>query len=243
MGTGTTCRQVFLFLKGKMNSKNVIGMRFGRLVVLEKSPSVSSGNKTYSMYKCKCDCGKLKNVRRDGLLSGNTKSCGCLSREILSLKTIMRCTKHNLSSHPLYRIWKGMKRRCNNPNDKSYKNYGGRGITICKEWQDDFKSFYEWALNNGYSYQKLANGINKLTIDRINTDGNYEPLNCRWVTQKEQMRNVKYNKLYKVDGKIITEAEVCEKHNVHVATFRARIKKGMSVEDALNTPVRKRSVL
>lgn len=102
---------------------------------------------------------------------------------------------------PLYAIWKSLRQRCNNPNDASYKNYGGRGITICKEW-NDFYNFYKWAMENDYSDEKLPSGRNKLSIDRIDVNGNYEPTNCRWANDKEQANNTRKNMPYEIKHKI-----------------------------------------
>ena len=156
--------------------KDLKGQRFGKLIVLEFKEI-----KNYrAIWLCKCDCGNFIAVSSNSLLSNKTKSCGCIHSQQL----INRNKKHGLSEAKLYKVWQGMKTRCYNPNFMYYCNYGGREITICDEWLNDFKKFYDWATSNGYK--------EGLTIDRINNDGNYEPSNCRWVTRAEQNRNKRH---------------------------------------------------
>ena len=158
--------------------KDLTNKRFGRLEVIRREK-----NENYrATWLCKCDCGNKKIISSTHLISGLTKSCGCLGKEN---RTKSRA-KHHKTNTKLYYVWKGMKQRCYNPNNKYYYNYGGRGITICDKWKDDFEEFYKWSVKNGY----VENALHKsCTIDRINNDGNYEPSNCRWVDMKIQSNN------------------------------------------------------
>lgn len=137
---------------------------------------------------------------------------------------------HGLTRHPLYVSWRSMRQRCLNKNNTAYHNYGGRGITICDEWLNDFVSFYEWALSNGYK--------KGYTIDRINNDGNYEPSNCRWITVKEQSYNRRTNRYLTVYGitKTLEEWTHIMNHKNHNALW-LRLNRGWSIEDAVCTPI------
>lgn len=189
---------------------DLTGQRFGRLVVLGK---YGTAKNRQSIWKCKCDCGNIKNVIYGSLLSGSTKSCGCLLKE-------NGCPpKHGLSRTRIYRIWNNMKKRCYNENNKDYSNYGGRGIKICNEWLDEKKgllNFYNWAMQNGYK--------DDLTIDRIDNNGNYEPNNCRWADNRTQSNNKRncYYITYKNNTHTVAEWSkilyICE------STIRERIK-------------------
>lgn len=154
------------------------GKKFNRLTVIRKT-DIRQNRKI--MWECVCDCGTVLLVQSSNLRNGNTKSCGCLQREkVLNMKM-----KHGKSGTRLHRIWKAMKTRCSNPNFHQYRDYGGRGITVCEEWEQSFESFHEWAIAHGYT--------DELTIDRINNDLGYCPQNCRWATRKEQNLNKRNN--------------------------------------------------
>lgn len=156
------------------NFDDKTGRRYGRLVVVEY---VYKGK-----WLCKCDCGNETVVPSVNLANGHTKSCGCLNRDV----SIAINTKHGGKGTRLYAVWKSMKSRCYNKNERAYSLYGGRGILVCDEWLDDFATFRNWAMENGYD-PNAPRG--KCTIDRINVNGNYEPSNCRFVDMKTQARN------------------------------------------------------
>jgi hypothetical protein len=163
------------------------GKRFGRLTVVERTDdAITKNGKRVVVYKCICDCGKEKNIRKCHLTNGSIVSCGCFHNE--QLGNIRR--KHGKShKERLYSLWLNIKERCNNPNNVRYSSYGGRGIKICKEWSEDYVSFRNWCLNNGYREDIRESGRNELTIDRIDVNGNYEPSNCRFITNKENCLN------------------------------------------------------
>lgn len=164
--------------------KDLVGQRFGRLVVTER---VGSDQFKRAMWKCQCDCGKIRVIYGFNLTQGRTKSCGCLKVQ----QTILRNTVHGKRKSRLYTTWQNMKKRCSNPNVHNYHRYGGRGITVCDEWRDDFQAFYEWAMANGYE-ENAPYG--QCTIDRIDNDNGYSPDNCRWVDMKVQRHNQSNNK-------------------------------------------------
>ena len=203
----------------------LIGKKFGRLKVLKKVDNIKNGQ-TY--WLCKCDCGENKIVRGTHLKLGKIRSCGCLLQETASKNFSI----HKLSTTRLYYIYNGMKGRCYNVNNIEYKNYGGRGIRVCEEWKNDFMSFYNWAITNGYKED--------LTIDRIDVNGNYEPNNCRWATRKEQSNNTRrcifitYNKIthtieewgriFKINSETIRKRLKKYKNNLDIVFYKGNLK-------------------
>lgn len=154
------------------------GRKFERLTAI-KIVGRTSDNRP--AWLCQCDCGKEVVVSEHNLLRNNTKSCGCYKIDV----TRATHKKHGLSGARLYRVWKDMKCRCDRENNDNYKWYGARGITYTDEWKR-FDSFSRWALDNGYK--------DTLELDRIDTNGNYEPLNCRFVTHKTNCNNRRNNR-------------------------------------------------
>lgn len=179
-GFGRTIKKKFNDFTGKQNGRLLILRRIGTRC---KQPE----------YEAICECGNIANV-----LSGNLKrthSCGCLNSEMVRARQFKHGYALYRNEHTLYRRWQGMKARCYNENEDRYPIYGGRGITVCDEWKDDFIAFCSWALQNGFSEE--------LEIERIDNDGNYCPKNCRWATHQEQYLNKRNTIRVEVSGETI----------------------------------------
>ena len=202
------------------------GQKVGRLTLIER---VENNKFNQVQWKCRCDCGKEVIVKAYSLTTGQTKSCGCLKKEQDFINIIK--VKHRKCNTRLYNIWRDMKWRCNSPKSKRHKFYYDKGIKVCQEWQEDFMNFYDWAMANGYK--------DNLTLDRINNDGNYEPKNCRWATITEQNNNQSNNIRIKYNECEYTLSELSRIYNIKRATLYDRIKRGWTIDEALNKKVAK----
>lgn len=202
----------------------MIGERFTFLTVIAKDTTKPRGRGHSGYWVCKCDCGKTVSVRTADLKSGNTKSCGCL-RSISAKKTR---TTHGQSKTKLYGVWNTMKSRCYNSSVERYNCYGARGIQVCDEWLHDFSAFRDWALSTGYR--------DGLTIDRIDPNGNYEPTNCRWLTNERQANNRTTNRFLVFNNETHTVSEWSAITGISPMALYHRLNRGWSVEKALTTP-------
>lgn len=200
--------------------KDISGQTFGNLEVLEFVEV--KNHRAY--FRCKCKlCGNICVKQGQLITSGKTRSCGCFAKNNTDQTT------HGFSKTHLYGVWCNMKRRCYIPKAQNYEFYGGRGIKVCDEWRNDYLNFHNWAYQNGY-----ADG---LTLDRVNTDGDYSPDNCRWVDMKTQNNNKRSNRMITYNGKTQTMHQWAEEYGIKYTTLHMRITKyKWDIEKALNTP-------
>ena len=206
------------------NFIDLTGQRFSAVVVLERA---ENSKRNEVMWRCRCDCGKEFITRARSLRSGEVTSCGCLGKEHAVAAMKKANTKHGASPHrgytKLYNTWLRMKGRCNRPTATSYKYYGGRGISVCEEWENDFAVFRDWALANGYK--------EGLSIDRIDVNGNYCPENCRWITMKEQQKNKRNVNPITWNGETHTIPEWAEITGIGYGVLYKRIKEGKPLDE------------
>lgn len=207
--------------------KDITGQRFGRLVALRPVGK----KRSFVVWLCACDCGNQTTVPSGLLLSKGTKSCGCLLAEL----RVKRKLTHGLANSPIYNTWIKIKARCLNTNDHAYPDYGGRGITICPEWCNDFRAFYDHVSTLPHFGEK------GYSIDRIDNEKGYEASNVHWATLTEQARNKRNNRHYFYQGKSQTLPEWAEELGIPFRILAGRIRKHKwSIERAFSAPVRKR---
>lgn len=204
--------------------EDISGQRFGKLVVLEL---VGRDKSRHTIWKCQCDCGNVANPLATSLKAGKTRSCGCGEAVIFS-ESRKEQRRKPCKAHPLYSIFGGMKLRCLYSKASHYPRYGGRGITICQEWLDNPEIFVEYGLANGWK--------EGLQIDRIDNDGNYEPGNCRFVTNRENANNSSKNVTFSINGTELLWVDIEWMSRVSKNSFMNRIYRGWGTLDALITP-------
>lgn len=198
-----------------------IGKVYGKLTIIG-----TGNNSRYCKdrtWLCKCECGNEVEIQEMKLKTGWTKSCGCFR----SMTTTLRKTRHGFSHTRLHDIWCGIKSRCTNANTKSYKHYGGRGIKICDEWLK-FENFRDWSYKHGYA--------DNLSIDRIDVNGDYSPLNCRWVDIVTQMNNTTRTVLLTYNGETHSLAEWARILNVNYHALKRRRDAGWDINDIFERP-------
>lgn len=210
---------------GKIPYRELTGLKFGHLTAIQMS-IVPKYGKNKIFYLCNCDCGNHATVAAGNLITGNSKTCG-----MCYLSHLNRGTHRKRQSRE-YAIWCAMKRRCTNSTVKEYSHYGGRGISVCDRWLNSFENFYA---------DMGDRPSEKHSIDRIDTNGNYEPSNCRWASMKEQQRNRRDNVMLIHQGKCMCVSAWAEELSLPIDALYARLKKGWSIPKALETKIRRKS--
>lgn len=201
-----------------MKQQEHIGEKYNRLTVID----VRREGKRY-YWTCRCECGNVTESRADQIRTGHTKSCGCRA-----LETRYKF-RHGEWKTPLFNKWQKMRARCNSPKDKYYKNYGGRGIKVCDEWED-YVVFSKWAHENGYE--------DSLSLERKDVNGDYCPSNCCWIPINKQARNRTTTRWVDCDGKRMSLAEACEVKGMPYGVVQSRLRRGWNEYDALNKPLK-----
>lgn len=194
---------------------DLTGQTFGRLTVLRRAPD----HRERVYWECRCQCGNTTVVGGTALRRGNSHSCGCLVADLLRNWS----TTHGQSRSVEYYTWQCMKTRCYNEKHSKYRHYGGRGITICDDWRNDFERFYA----------DMGPRPAGHSIDRINNDGNYEPSNCRWVPRAAQNANTRQNRLIEFRGETHTLAEWARRVGLPPTTLRGRLQENWTIERAM----------
>ena len=196
---------------------DITGQKFCRLTAIEV---VEKPGKY--VYLCRCDCGAERQVEKRHLLSGHTRSCGCLQKEAVSDAAL----KHGKITCPEYGVWKQMRQRCQNPKHNAYAWYGAKGITVCDAWQK-FENFFR---------DMGARPYPKATLDRIDGTKGYRPGNVRWATRQEQAWNISSNHLIEYKGDTKPRPQWAKEFGINAKTLEQRLNSGWSIAEALETP-------
>ena len=196
------------------------GQRFGNLIILCQNSKIVANRKRWS---CRCDCGDIKIVDQNNLVTGHTKSCGCLKIKVCKERVIT----HNDSNSKEYRAWQNLKNRCSNSNCSQYKNYGGRGIKVCVRWEKSYENFLK---DIGRAPSRIH------SIDRVNNNGNYSPKNCKWSTHKEQAHNQRKTVVFNGEN----ASDAAKRLGGGAGLIHLRLRSGWSKEKAFTTQVIKK---
>lgn len=202
--------------------KDITGLVVGRLTAVS-----FAGMKPRAMWLCRCECGNECEIATKYLTSARTVSCGCVRSE----KSGSRLRTHGKTLTPEHKTWKSIRQRCNNENDKAFDNYGGRGIKMCERWKNSFEAFLE---------DMGTKPSRNHSIERLNNDGDYDPSNCVWATKKVQNRNTRRTTYVNYRAHTHKLCELCASLGVSDAVVRWRISRGWTVEQAIETPIRKK---
>lgn len=210
-----------------MQKSNLVGQKFHRLIIIGRADDyiTPKTGARGTRYICKCDCGNIIISRSDRLRSGHTKSCGCYMRE----KTIERNTIHGLCRTKIYGLYCAMIQRCCNEKNHAYKDYGGRGISICSEWLNDFQVFYNWAMASGYDKD--------LTLERTDVNGNYCPENCVWASRQTQANNRRNSVCLTFNGKTQTLRNWSIDLGIPMKLITSRYYRNWTADRILTTPL------
>lgn len=212
--------------------RDLAGQRHNRLTVIMEVPR-PDGKKTRRFWLVRCDCGKEMILSSSDFNRPSRYSCGCYQRDSVSKRAYEQHITHGKSKSRLYSIWSSMKQRCFDRNVKTYHMYGGRGISVCSEWKDNFPSFEKWALDNGYD-ESLPRG--QCTIDRIDVNGDYCPENCRIATQKQQSNNRRNNHTVTYRGETHTLSEWSQIVGIKQSILGARLSYGWKLDRVFCEP-------
>jgi len=200
------------------------GNRYGRLTVLSFEGK-SAGSRPEKLWSCLCDCGNIIQVRQNNLRSGHTQSCGCYKEQRISESN----KKHGMKNSSEYIAWCNMKGRCLNPKDKGYPRYGARGISVCERWVNSFENFYlDMGKKPGLEY----------TLERIDFNGNYCPLNCKWATHAEQNRNYSRNVYIEYEGRKMCIKDWANETGISASVLRHRLCAGWPIFQVLFRPLK-----